>query len=46
MNIVDNKLKSKEYSKKLNNIIINKSYDESIIEEVFNKVEIDNKINV
>ena len=45
-NIVDSKLRNKEYSKKLNNVIIDKSYGESIVEEILDKVEIDDEINV
>ena len=46
LNIINNKLKSKEYFKKLNNIKINKSCDKSIIEEIFKEVKINNKISV
>ena len=45
-NIINNKLGDKEYSKELNNIVIDKSYGESIVEEIFDKVEVNNRINV
>ena len=46
LNTIDNKLRNKEYSKKLNNIIIDKSYGESIVEEIFEEVETSDKINI
>ena len=45
-NIVDNKLRNEEYFKKLNNIVINKSCGESIVEEILDEIEADDKINV
>ena len=45
-NIINNKLKSKEYSKKLNNIIIDKTYDEFIAREILEEIEASDKISV
>ena len=45
-NIVDNKLRDKEYSEKLNNIVIDKSYGEFIAGEILEEVRTSDRSNV